>query len=175
MRSGVIQPTEKPLWYDVYQAFPPKRDPLQVKPRNRPSSQKRETVHDIFYQEDEVRAKFYEQYGAGPWPLDLTKSSYVSMCQRFVNKYTDLKRHSELDESALFEETGKALLSEGLVLRRKGASSVSAESKEPMLRLKLTDMLAEKQSVGVDSKETMDQTTQMETPPIDHSNSKTTG
>ncbi|KAF0022457.1 hypothetical protein F2P81_025270 [Scophthalmus maximus] len=149
MRSGVIQPTEKPLWYDVYQAFPPKRDPLQVKPRNRPSSQKRETVHDIFYQEDEVRA--------------------------FVNKYTDLKRHSELDESALFEETGKALLSEGLVLRRKGASSVSAESKEPMLRLKLTDMLAEKQSVGVDSKETMDQTTQMETPPIDHSNSKTTG
>ncbi|XP_023265199.1 28S ribosomal protein S23, mitochondrial-like [Seriola lalandi dorsalis] len=83
MRSGVIKPSEKPVWYDVYQAFPPKRDPLHVKPHFRPSTKKQETVPEIFYREDEVRAKFYERYGAGR-PLDLAKSNFVSTCQRYV-------------------------------------------------------------------------------------------
>ncbi|XP_060929390.1 28S ribosomal protein S23, mitochondrial [Limanda limanda] len=173
MRSGVIQPAEKPIWYDVFQAFPPKRDPLHVKPRTRASSKKQETVPDIFYREDEIRAKFYEQYGVGPRPLDLTKSTFVSTCQRFVDKYTELQSHRELEESALFEETGKALLSEGIVLRRRGAPPVSAESKDPVLKLRLTDMLAEQQSVGLHNKETMDDPKQ--TQPIDPSNSNTIG
>ncbi|XP_019943521.1 small ribosomal subunit protein mS23 isoform X2 [Paralichthys olivaceus] len=170
MRSGVIQPAKKPIWYDVFQAFPPKRDPLHVKPYTRASSKKQETVPDIFYREDEIRAKFYEQYGAGPRAIDLTKLSFVSTCQRFVDKYTELQSHHELEESALFEETGKALLSEGIVLRRRGAHPVSAESMGPVLKLKLTDMLAEQQSVGSDNKEAMDDKTH--TQPID---SKTIG
>ena len=56
MRSGVIKPTEKPIWYDVYQAFPPKRDPLHVKPSTRLSTKKQETVPEIFYREDVIRA-----------------------------------------------------------------------------------------------------------------------
>ncbi|XP_040901492.1 28S ribosomal protein S23, mitochondrial [Toxotes jaculatrix] len=164
MRSGVIKPSEKPIWYDVYQAFPPKRDPLYVKPHTRATVKKKETVPEIFYREDEVRAKFYEQYGGGSRTFDLSKSNFVSTCQRFVDKYTELKSHSDLDESALFEETGKRLLAEGIVLRRRGAPPVSAESRDPVLELKLTDMLAEQQSVGADSKETEDQTTQTHTP-----------
>ncbi|KAF1394364.1 hypothetical protein PFLUV_G00026130 [Perca fluviatilis] len=154
MRSGVIKPSEKPIWYDVYEAFPPKRDPLHVKPHTRPSTKKQETVPEIFYREDEARAKFYEQYGTGPRPFDLSKSSFVSTCQRFVDKYTELQSHSELDGSALFEETGKALLSEGIVLRRRGAPLASAESRDPVLELKLTEMLAEQQSHSADSEET---------------------
>ncbi|XP_039978950.1 28S ribosomal protein S23, mitochondrial [Xiphias gladius] len=164
MRSGVIKPTEKPIWYDVYQAFPPKRDPLHVKPHARLSTKKQETVPEILYREDEVRAKFYEQYGGGPRPLDLSKSNFVSTCQRFVDKYTELKSHRKLDDSALFEQTGKALLTEGIVLRRRGALPVSPESRDPVLELKLTDMLAEQQSVGADSKETKDHTTHAHTP-----------
>uniref|UniRef100_A0A3Q3J3D6 Small ribosomal subunit protein mS23 n=1 Tax=Monopterus albus TaxID=43700 RepID=A0A3Q3J3D6_MONAL len=83
MRSGVIKLSEKPIWYDVYKAFPPKRTPLYVKPHTRPSTKKQETVPEIFYREDEVRVKFYEQYGPGPWPLDLFKSNFVSTCQRY--------------------------------------------------------------------------------------------
>ncbi|TDH14732.1 hypothetical protein EPR50_G00023380 [Perca flavescens] len=154
MRSGVIKPSEKPIWYDVYEAFPPKRDPLHVKPHTRPSTKKQETVPEIFYREDEARAKFYEHYGTGPRPFDLSKSSFVSTCQRFVDKYTELQSRSELDGSALFEETGKALLSEGIVLRRRGAPPVSAESRDPLLELKLTEMLAEQQSLSADSEET---------------------
>lgn len=55
MRAGVIKLREKPIWYDVYEAFPPKRDPLHVKPHTRPCTKKQETVPEIFYREDEVR------------------------------------------------------------------------------------------------------------------------
>ncbi|XP_070684885.1 small ribosomal subunit protein mS23 [Pempheris klunzingeri] len=165
MRSGVIKPHEKPIWYDVYQAFPPKRAPLQVKPRTRPSTKKEEAVPEIFYREDVIRAKFYEQYGSGPRLFDLYKSNFVSTCQRFVDKYTELQKHSELDESALFEETGKALLADGILLRRRGAHPVSAESRDPVLQLKLADMLAERQQSGTaDREETTEHTTITHTP-----------
>lgn len=44
---------------------------------------------------------------------------------RFIDKYTELKSNSELDEGALFEETAKALLKDGITLRRRGAPFVS--------------------------------------------------
>ncbi|KAM9358848.1 small ribosomal subunit protein mS23 [Symphorus nematophorus] len=164
MRSGVIKPSEKPIWYDVYGAFPPKRDPLYVKPHTRPCTKKQENVPEIFYREDDIRAKFYEQYTTGPRPFDLSKYNFVSMCQRFVDKYTELKSQSELDDSALFHETGKALLADGIMLRRRGAPPVSPESRDPVLELRLTDMLAEQQSVIVDNEETMEHTPHTHTP-----------
>ncbi|XP_053177221.1 28S ribosomal protein S23, mitochondrial [Scomber japonicus] len=158
MRSGVIQSAEKPIWYDIYKAFPPKRDPLHVKQHTRACTKKHQTVPEIFYREDDVRAKFYDQYGMGP-PLDLSKSNFVSTSQRFADKYSELKSQSGLDDSALFEETGKALLTENIVLKRRGASAVSAESRDPVLKLKLKDMLTEQQSVYAGSEETTEHTT----------------
>uniref|UniRef100_A0A8C7XDA0 Small ribosomal subunit protein mS23 n=1 Tax=Oryzias sinensis TaxID=183150 RepID=A0A8C7XDA0_9TELE len=147
MRSGVIQKADKPIWYDVYEVFPPKREPLYVKQQSRPAVNKQDPVPEIFYREDEVRAKFYEQYGTGPRPLDLSNPNFVSTCQRFVTKFNELRNHSDLSDSALFEETGKALLSEGVVLKRRGA--VPAESsRDAVLDLKLTDMLAELQNAA---------------------------
>lgn len=49
---GVI---EKPLWFDVYAAFPPLREPVYRVPRPRYGKVK-DVVPPIFYQEDEVRA-----------------------------------------------------------------------------------------------------------------------
>lgn len=43
----------------------------------------------------------------------------------FIDKYAELKSNSELDDGALFEETAKALLKDGLILRRRGAPFVS--------------------------------------------------
>lgn len=37
---------------------------------------------------------------------------------RFVDKYTELEYRGELEESSLFKETGKALLAEGVDLRK---------------------------------------------------------
>uniref|UniRef100_A0A3Q2ZRQ7 Small ribosomal subunit protein mS23 n=1 Tax=Kryptolebias marmoratus TaxID=37003 RepID=A0A3Q2ZRQ7_KRYMA len=124
MLSGVIKPANKPLWYDVYTAFPPKRDPSYVKPHKRVGIKTQQNVPEIFYKEDEIRARFYKEYGTGPRLFELSKPNFVSTCQRFVDCYTELQRksHGELDDSALFVETGKALLLEGLVLRKSTSS-----------------------------------------------------
>ncbi|XP_028319589.1 small ribosomal subunit protein mS23 [Gouania willdenowi] len=160
MRSKVVKPEDKPIWYDVYEAFPPKRDPLYVKPHTRHYNTKEDPVPQIWYSQDKVRAKFYELYGIGPRPLDLSKSNFVSTCQRFVDKYTELQSSIELDEAALLEETGKVLLTEGVLLRKRGVSSVLAESRDPVLELKLKDVLGEQQSASTDVKETAENTTQ---------------
>ncbi|XP_059186478.1 28S ribosomal protein S23, mitochondrial [Centropristis striata] len=164
MRSGVIKPSQKPIWYDVYQAFPPKTEPRYVKPHVKSIAKKQETVPEIFYREDEIRARFYEQYTSFR-TFDLSKSDFVSLSQRFVDKYTELESRNELEASTLFEETGKALLSEGLVLRRSGArpvspespeSSESPESEDPVLEPTLTDPSVQLQAVSAE--ETTDAT-----------------
>ncbi|XP_056139290.1 28S ribosomal protein S23, mitochondrial [Lampris incognitus] len=152
MRSGVTRSSDKCIWYDIYKTFPPKRDPVYVKPHSRTFTKKEDPVPDIFYREDEIRAKFYEAYGTGQRAIDLSKSNLTSTCQRFVEKYAELESKEVLDEATLFEETGKALLTEGVMLRRRVGPMVSPESRDPVLELKLTDMLAEQQSVSsVDS------------------------
>eukprot|EP00066_Takifugu_rubripes_P030650 XP_011619916.1 PREDICTED: 28S ribosomal protein S23, mitochondrial-like [Takifugu rubripes] len=129
--------------------------PLYVKPC-RFSIKRQDKVPEIFYREDQVRAKFFNLYGSGSQAFDLSKSNFVSTCQRFVDKYTELKSRSELDDDALFEETAKALLEDGITLRRRGAPIVSAEAADSLLDLKLTDLLAEQQSISADSKETVE-------------------
>lgn len=157
LRSGVMKPSDKPVWFDVYKAFPPKREPLYVKPVHTPWVKKQDTVPEIFYKEDEIRAKFYEQYFPGR-PYDLSKSSFVSTCQRFVDKYSELQSRGEFEDSALFQETAKALLADGIVLRRRGDSLVAAESRNPNLR----EMLTEQQQKALDSMETAQSNTDTE-------------
>lgn len=52
MRIGLL---EKPLWLDVYAAFPPLREPVYRVPRPRCGSA-RDPIAPIFYREDTVRA-----------------------------------------------------------------------------------------------------------------------
>ncbi|XP_017655980.1 28S ribosomal protein S23, mitochondrial isoform X2 [Nannospalax galili] len=110
MRAGVLK--EKPLWYDVYKAFPPLREPVFQKPNLRYGKAKA-TIQDIFYHEDRIRAKFFSAYGSGPKAFDLFNPNFKSTCERFVEKYIELQNLGETNEEKLFVETGKALLAEG--------------------------------------------------------------
>uniref|UniRef100_A0A8C5LKT4 Small ribosomal subunit protein mS23 n=1 Tax=Leptobrachium leishanense TaxID=445787 RepID=A0A8C5LKT4_9ANUR len=147
LRAGVIKQNEKPIWFDVYTAFPPKREPAYEKPCTRRVVE--DNVPAIFYKEDLIRAKFYETYGNGPRAFELSRTNFKSTCQRFVEKYTELQK-VEQDETKLFEEAGKALLAEGVILRRKGISgarqhSPVTASHVPLLNLNLKDILEEAQ------------------------------
>ncbi|KAI4532961.1 hypothetical protein MG293_015980 [Ovis ammon polii] len=115
IRAGVLK--EKPLWFDIYNAFPPLREPVFRRPRLRYGKAKSPT-QDIFYHEDQIRAKFYSAYGSGPKAFDLFNPNFKSTCQRFVEKYIELQKLGETDEEKLFVEAGKALLAEGVILRR---------------------------------------------------------
>ncbi|KAI5099363.1 28S ribosomal protein S23, mitochondrial [Silurus meridionalis] len=164
MRSGVVKESNKPVWFDVYAAFPPKRDPVYVKPVRRVRPKTEENVPEIFYKEDEIRAKFYQMYGNGPKAFDLTKTGFVSTCQRFVEKYSELESRGDLKPEMLLEETAKALLADGVVFRRRaGRPAVAAETHNPVLAMKLTEMLAEHQ------KDTQTPEEYTHTPPPDSS------
>lgn len=145
MRAGVIKPEQKPIWFDVYAAFPPKREPLYEKPARSIKRHTEDSVPEIFYKEDEIRAKFFEVYGNGPRAFELLRPNFVSSCQRFVLKYSELERRGDVKEEMLFEETAKALLSEGVLLRKRGGPAVAIEARDPLLNMKLTEMLAEQQ------------------------------
>ncbi|XP_041338819.1 28S ribosomal protein S23, mitochondrial isoform X1 [Pyrgilauda ruficollis] len=115
VRTGLLR---KPLWLDVYAAFPPLREPVYRVPR--PRYRSRDRIGAVFYREDTVRARFYKVYGNGPKPFDLTQLNFKSTCQRFVEKYNELKEEGKIQEEKLFEETGKALLASGILLQRRG-------------------------------------------------------
>ncbi|XP_069827208.1 small ribosomal subunit protein mS23 [Dendropsophus ebraccatus] len=123
MRARVIKQNEKPIWYDVYAAFPPKREPTYEKPLNR-RNKLPDHVPAILYSEDAIRAKFYETYGSAGI-FHLYRKNFKSICQRFVETYTELQNGGEVSEDKLFEETSKALLAEGIILRRAGPLGVS--------------------------------------------------
>ncbi|CAN8197509.1 unnamed protein product [Coccothraustes coccothraustes] len=129
VRIGLLR---KPLWLDVYAAFPPLREPVYRVPRPRYGSG--DPIGAVLYREDSVRARFYKVYGNGPRPFDLTQLNFKSTCQRFVEKYNELKEEGKIEEEKLFEETGKALLASGILLQRRGVDKVSMKSPECLAR-----------------------------------------
>ncbi|XP_010007403.1 PREDICTED: 28S ribosomal protein S23, mitochondrial [Chaetura pelagica] len=118
-----------------------------------------DVVPPIFYAEDEVRAKFYRIYGSGPRPFDLSQSSYKSTCQRFVEKFYELKEEGNIDEEKLFEETGKALLASGIILQRRGVDKVTQQdhqgvgTRDSVLHQQLQTVLEEIQEKKKDQEE----------------------
>ncbi|XP_068173722.1 small ribosomal subunit protein mS23 isoform X2 [Antennarius striatus] len=123
-----MKPPDVPIWYNVYKAFPPLKDPLYVKPYFKPHVSRTDVVPDIFYPEDAIRAIFYERYLMGH--LDLSNPNFTSMCQRFVDKYVALAASGVVPTSDLLQETEKALLKDGIMLKRRGAQRKS-KSQDP--------------------------------------------
>ncbi|XP_053131583.1 28S ribosomal protein S23, mitochondrial isoform X2 [Hemicordylus capensis] len=145
LRSGAMPESKKPIWYDVYAAFPPLREPLYQDPRPR-YGKVQDVVPPILYPEDAIRAKFYAAYGNGPRAFQLSRSNFKSACQRFVEKYTELQKQGEVDDEKLFEETGRALLAEGIILRRIAMGNVApqeATPRDPALGMPLGSVLQE--------------------------------
>ena len=56
IKSGAIKSEQIPLWYSVYETFPPKYEPRFDRVDEKP-------VRKILYQEDIIRAKYYKTYG----------------------------------------------------------------------------------------------------------------
>ncbi|XP_033832447.2 28S ribosomal protein S23, mitochondrial [Periophthalmus magnuspinnatus] len=87
MQAGVVKLYEKPIWFDVNVAFPPKKRPpvCETSLSSTHQAEKDQRLPEIFYSEDAIRAKLYQVYGARPRALDLSKFNFVSVCQRFVD------------------------------------------------------------------------------------------
>lgn len=110
LRSGAISEVDKPVWYDVYRAFPP-----AVEPKLNQEEPNKE-IPNLLYPEDIVRAKFYSTYG-NPDVVDLTNENIKTTCQKLVEKYFELQEKGELPEEKIFSAAIDSLKSEGIRLR----------------------------------------------------------
>uniref|UniRef100_A0A5S6QRI8 Small ribosomal subunit protein mS23 n=1 Tax=Trichuris muris TaxID=70415 RepID=A0A5S6QRI8_TRIMR len=114
MGESRVEKADRPIWYDVYAAFPPKYEPLYDRPPV-PAPNFRE----IFYPEDFVRGHFFKEFGnIGRTNLFTDRGSSIS--ERFVAKFFDLcsTRGKDCDYERVFTDTADALSSEGVVLTR---------------------------------------------------------
>ncbi|XP_043239692.1 probable 28S ribosomal protein S23, mitochondrial [Amphibalanus amphitrite] len=150
IRSGSLNANDRPLWYDIYEAFPPRLEPrfdrpIKVKP-----------VQPIFYQEDSVRARFQQEYGS-PGTLQLRRSPAArpaSICDQFVAQFEALRGVSpQLSEQELFEAAADALRASGVTLRRAGAGpeprAASAEGETDPAPAAATAAASEKELLRV--------------------------
>ncbi|KAK7483723.1 hypothetical protein BaRGS_00025044 [Batillaria attramentaria] len=109
LRSGALKEADKPIWYDVYEAFPPKIPPAyeRIVPQR--------TVPKILYPEDIIRVQFYKTYG-NPDVADLQNERIKTTCQRFVEQYLQLMK-TDIPKENLFAATASALKEQGIRLR----------------------------------------------------------
>ncbi|XP_015180203.1 PREDICTED: probable 28S ribosomal protein S23, mitochondrial [Polistes dominula] len=83
IRGGAMSESDKPLWYKIYEAFPPKYEPSYER------SVPKVELKQIFYKEDVIRARFHKDCkNLGMTNLKNTK--YLSQTRKFLDAYNDL-------------------------------------------------------------------------------------
>jgi len=102
LRSGAMKPSEKPVWYEVYEAFPPANEPNYG--RKAPADV---PVRQILYAEDKIRAKYWKKYGS-PTTISLTDAKRTLPSQIFVQKYLEMEKNFT-NEDELFEAVAQVL------------------------------------------------------------------
>lgn len=114
-----MKPEDKPIWYDIYRAFPPKLEPRFDRPV--PAA----TIQPIFYEEDKVRARFHKEIKQMQ-SISLSSSRQTDT-QMFIEIYNKLKGQGALSEDKIFE-TSLELLQEKIQQFRAERLEASGES-----------------------------------------------
>ena len=141
-KSGAAKYENRPIWFDVYEAFPPKYEPRwdrhQLSYGTGGNVAKLGEPRRIFYKEDLIRAQFFKVFGGEdqdvlpgetiergrkfPQTYNLFDNKSNNISQKFVNKYLELEQTAPVGNSAsegdrnLFRETVEALELDGINL-----------------------------------------------------------
>ncbi|KAM8715199.1 hypothetical protein ACLKA7_002273 [Drosophila subpalustris] len=127
LRGGAMKAEDKPIWYDVYAAFPPKLEPRfdRPAPTNMP-------IRNIFYAEDVVRAKLHKQNKPNE-TISLFDQKRGTQSQQFIQIYEQLRSQGALDDQRIYE-TALDLLAEQRTQSR-------VDSPEESLELAISEQL----------------------------------
>nr|XP_022342951.1 28S ribosomal protein S23, mitochondrial-like [Crassostrea virginica] len=101
IRSGAMRREKIPVWYNVYEAFPP-LDKFDVEANEPDSAQ---NLRKLLYPEDIIRMKFYERYGT-PELINL-ESNVETLSQKFAKFYIAKKSSEKQKLSAGREAEGR--------------------------------------------------------------------
>ena len=114
VKHGAIRPEYKPMWLDIYEAFPPLHEPRW----DRKAKKDGEPIPKILYKEDLARAKFYKRFGERHDVYRMNDNSEESVSQRFVKMFIEEERQNpSMSEEDLFEQALDKLELEGLMIR----------------------------------------------------------
>ncbi|NP_001091803.1 putative mitochondrial ribosomal protein isoform X1 [Bombyx mori] len=102
LSRGAMKPDDRPLWFDVYKAFPPITEPKYA----RPNLVVKE-IRPILYKEDVLRAKFHSN-GYGLAPVSLLNQSNETQTKRLVQQYDELKAEG-IPEDEIIEKAAQAV------------------------------------------------------------------
>ncbi|GJQ73517.1 hypothetical protein Trydic_g13870 [Trypoxylus dichotomus] len=97
--SGALKWIDRPLWYDLYEAFPPRLEPRFDRPApKRP-------IRNIFYEDDKIRALFHRN-NKRVGTVNLSNDKTPSLTQRFIDIYKklDTQYESQASEEKLYKE-----------------------------------------------------------------------
>lgn len=118
-----MKPEDKPIWYDIYRAFPPKLEPRFDRPV--PTI----TIQPIFYEEDNVRARFHKEVKQIQ-SISLLSSRQTDT-QMFIETYNKFKNQGALSEDKIFE-TAVELLQQH---RSERLETVGEQNKEDQINV----------------------------------------
>ena len=114
IKSGALDYDKRPLWYDVYAAFPPIRKPVYIadpKPDEYGLTEVKDDVRKIFYPEDRARAAASAKFRRYNWLSSMFPDGRFpqrNFTQAFVSQYMQLEEtHNDLSAHELFAETEK--------------------------------------------------------------------
>nr|XP_002120130.1 28S ribosomal protein S23, mitochondrial-like [Ciona intestinalis] len=119
IRSKVLPYEERPLWYDVYEAFPPIREPVyeaDTPPDKLGLVDVEDNVREVLYEEDWVRANvngvnFYSSLNNKTISSLFTEltgkhKERKNFCYRFVKKFQEIQKlNNGLNNEQLFRMT----------------------------------------------------------------------
>ncbi|XP_043492117.1 28S ribosomal protein S23, mitochondrial [Polistes fuscatus] len=93
IRGGAMSESDKPLWYMIYEAFPPKYEPKydRVVPKVE--------IKPIYYKEDIIRARFHNDC-KNLEIMNLKNTKYLSQTRKFLNTYNELLKLNLSEEVA---------------------------------------------------------------------------
>lgn len=87
-----MKPENAPIWYSIYERFPPKLEPMFFRPE--PKTE----IRDIFYQEDQLRAEIKKNFGNINGVVDL--SSHRQTKTQYHIKSFQLEKNKSNDSAA---------------------------------------------------------------------------
>ncbi|CAK9295517.1 unnamed protein product [Gordionus sp. m RMFG-2023] len=103
IRGGALRFEDRPLWYDIYEKYPPIN-----------TQSVKNHIPKLIYPEDYIRAYFYDNIGQNGI-INLLDPKTETICQKYVEKYCEILQDSTDDNLQLFEKTKNALETKGII------------------------------------------------------------
>ena len=82
LNSGVLRSEYQPIWFKIYEHFPPKYEPRYDRVPSDTSP-----VPPLVYQEDVIRAAFYKQFGDQMEVVNLHDKNTELLSQKFIRAF----------------------------------------------------------------------------------------